>query len=222
MLKPRKRLTKRAVKEDKFVTFASNATDFVQQNWKQIALGIALVLVVIVAGSGWGKHRQTRERTASERLAEAAIAEQEGKTDRAEELYTLVVSKYGRTQAGIPACTSLGALQFSGGRFDEAITTYRKAVDRVGSDPMGAFAAYSGVGACLEEQGKYEEAAIQHRSYAKKYPRSSFAPEALSDAARCFVQAGCADEAKAALEQIVDMYPKSQAVLQARSLLKMH
>jgi TolA-binding protein len=221
MLKPRKRLTKRARKEDKFVTFAANATNFLQQNWKQLALGIAAVLVVILVSAGWGKHRQTRENTASERLAEAAIAEQGGETNRAEELYAQVVSKFGRTQAGIPACTSLGALQFSAGKFDEAIATYRKALDRAGSDPLGAFAAYSGVGACLEEQGKYGEAAIQHRSYAKKYPRSPFAPEALSDAARCFMQAGRTDEAKATLEQIVRAHPKSQVVVRARSLLKM-
>ena len=221
MLKPRKRLTKREVKEDRFVTFASTATDFLQQNWKQMALGIAAVLVVILVGAGWVKHRQTRENTALEQLAEATIAEQEGKVDRAEEGYAQVVSKFGRTQAGIPACTSLGALQFSSGKFDEAIATYRKALDRAGSDPLGAFAAYSGVGACLEEQGKYGEAAIQHRSYAQKYPRSPFAPEALSDAARCFVQGGLSDEAKAAWERIVDMYPKSQAAHQARSAMKM-
>ncbi len=220
MLKPRKRLTKREVKEDKFVTFASNATDFVQQNWKQIALGIAAVLVVILVGAGCGKHRKTRENSASDRLVEAAIAEQEGERDRAEKLYAQVISKYGRTQAGIPARTSLGALQFSGGKFDEAIATYRQAVDRVGTDPLSAFAAYSGVGACLEEQGKYEEAAIQYRAYAQKYPRSPFAPEVLSDAARCFMQAGRTDEARTTWEQIVDAYPKSQAAHQARSAMK--
>ena len=221
MLKPRKRLTKREMKEDKFVTFAANATDFFQQNWRQIALGIAAVLVVILVSAGWVKHRQTRENTASERLAEAAIAEQEGETDRAEELYAQVVSKFGRTKAGIPACTSLGALQFSGGKFDDAIATYRKALDRAGADPLGAFAAYSGVGACLEEQGKYEEAAIQYRSYAKKYPRSPLAPETLSDAARCFMQAGRTDEAKTTLEQILRVHPKSPAAHHARSAMKM-
>ncbi len=221
MLKPRKRLTKREMKEDKFITFASNATDFLQQNWKQIAMGIAAVVVIIGGGTGWIKYRQARQHTAQEQLVEATIAEQEGKVDRAEEGYAQVVSQFGRTQAGIEAHTLLGALQFSRGKFDEAMATYRKALDRVGADPLKAFAAYSGVGACLEEQGKSEEAAIQYRSYAQKYPRSPFAPEALSDAARCFVQADHSDEAKATWEQIVHTYPKSQAANQARSALKM-
>jgi len=131
------------------------------------------------------------------------------------------MEKFGRTQAGIIACTSLGDLRFAKGDFDKAIEAYRKALDRVGDDPLVAFAAYNGVGACLEEQGKYEEAAMHHRSYAKKYSRSPFAPEALSDAARCFVQAGRIEEARTTLERILRAYPESQMVYQARSLLNM-
>ena len=221
MLKPRKRLTKREMKEDKFVTFALNATDFLQRNWISVALGIVAVVVVIGGSAGWIKHQRAKQNAAWELLADANVAEREGKTDRAERLYEQVVEQFGRTKAGLVAYTSLGDLQFGEGRFDEAIEAYQKVLDRVGGDPLMAFAAYSGIGACLEEQGKYEEAAIHYRSYAETHSDSPFAPEALSDAARCFVQAGRIVEARTALEQIVRAYPKSQVVYQARSLLKM-
>jgi len=209
------------MKEDRFVTFALNATAVLQQNWMSVVLGIVAVAVVIGGGTGWIKHKRARQSAAWELLAEATIAGQTGKTERAGEMYEQLIEKFERTQADVIACTSLGDLRFAEENFDEAIEAYRKALDRIGDDPLVTFAAYNGVGACLEEQGQYEEAATHHRSYAKAYSRSPFAPEALSDAARCFVQAGRMEEAKRTLERILRAYPESQVVYQARSLLNM-
>ncbi|MFH1009573.1 MAG: tetratricopeptide repeat protein [Candidatus Latescibacterota bacterium] len=221
MLKPRKRLTKRAVKEDKFVTFASHTTDFVQKNWRQMAWGVLAVAVIIVGGTAWVKTREARLHHAQEQLFEARVAQQEGRVDQAMERYAQVVSKYGRTEAGIEAASLLGALQCTAGKTDEALATYRKVLGRTGADPLRAFSAYAGVASCLEEQGKYEEAATQYRSYAREYPHAPFSPGALSDAARCFVQAARSEDAKAALQQIVADYPKSQEAMESRALLKM-
>ena len=221
MLKPRKRLTKKEMKEDKFVTFALEATDFLQRNRMWVVSGIVGVVLVIAVSTVWIKDQRAGRSAAWDLLAEATIAEREGETDRAERLYEEVIENFGRTEARIMAGTSLGDLQFTEGKFDEAMEIYQDVLDRVGDDPLVAFAAYNGVGACLEEQGKYEEAAIHHRSYAEAYPRSPFAPEALSDAARCFVQADRIEEAKTTLEELVRAYPKSQVAYQARSLLKM-
>jgi TolA-binding protein len=74
----------------------------------------------------------------------------------------------------------------------------------------------TGIGACLENLGRFEEAAEHYRQAAEKYSDLFSAPYALLDAGRNYLSAGKKDKARSVFEKIIEAYPKSGAVEEAK------
>ena len=221
MLKPRQRLTKRQIKEDKFVTFTANAATFIRDNLNRIILGgiLAVVLAVIIAVSV-NKQRRSEEDSEST-LAKARIAMPAGGPDEAIGLYMTVIEGFEGTPSAAEATVDLGNLYFDRGEYKQAIKYFQTYLDEDGDDDTMVYNCASGIAASMEQQGKYHEAAVQYKSFADKSKDSAFAPRALIDSARCFVLVDMKDEAQISLKRIVDSYPDSELSSQAKHELNM-
>lgn len=221
MLKPRRRLTKREVKEDGLVTFAFQATAFVQNHWSRIVAGLIAVVVLIGIGTVWSKYRKAQETQAEELLADANIALANGDTVRAMDLYRKLTEQYHGTHAGRWGYVAMGNVAFEQRKCEEAERAFREYLRRGGDDPIRVFTCYEGIAACLENRGAYAKAAEEYRTFAHAYKDSPFAGQALLDAARCLMLAGLNDEARAALKEIIEAYPQSQVSYEAKSRMRM-
>ena len=221
MLKPRKRLTRKQIRQDKFITTVMKLAGTVQRNSKRFAIGTAVVLVAVVVVVAVTQHRKRQQVQATEVLGEAQMAKWAGETEELVKLYQRVTQQFAGTRSGGEAWVALGNLYFEKKQVKEAEAAFREYLKKHQDDSILTYTSWSGIAACLEEEGRYSEAAQKHRSFADRHQDSAWAARALWDACRCFRLSGEFQEAKMVLQQIIDFYPDSPLAYRAKSEEKM-
>jgi len=177
-------------------------------------------MVGVIVSISLVKRKEHRRIQAIDLLAQARIAQEEGRVEEAFELYKEVADDYGGTRAAGEALIALGNRFFRDGKYDEAMDAFKMYLRKYNYDDISTYAAWSGIAASLEEQGRYAEAAKQYREFADKYRHSPWAPRCLLDASRCFSLSGDETAATMALQQIIDFYPNSPVAYQAKREIK--
>lgn len=216
MLKPKRKLTRREMKEDKLVTFWFQALDFIQNHTREIAIGVAAVTVAI-AVSAWHSHQQEQnEESASVVLAKARAAYDNQQLDLAIKYFGEVVNSHENTSSAKLAMIMLGNAFMQEAEYQSAEEYYRKFLDNYGSDPLLSPAAAAGIAATYDERGEYAKAGELYEQAARKYAASYRAPELLMRAARCFRLVGDSDATLRVINLLLEKYPKSEVVEDAK------
>lgn len=209
MLKPRKRVTRRKIKEDKLVTTYFKAVDFLKVNSQKLTIAAIAVLAVIVLVLFFMRSKRAAEFKASAQMAKANLKISQNKTQEAIDILLSLVDNYSGTKSASIGVYMLAKTFYEKGEFDKANINFEKYLHDYGSDKILASAAYSGVGACLEQQEKYLEAAKSYEQGAKKYPDHFNAPQQLMDAGRCYTLSNQFAQAKDCYKLVVDKYSTS-------------
>lgn len=221
MLKPRKRLTRKQIRQDRFITTVMRLAGTIQRNSKRFAIGIAVVLVAVVVVVAVTQHRKRQQTQATELLGEAQMAKWVGETEELVKLYQRVIQQFGSTSSSGEARVALGNLYFEQGEIEKAEAAFQEYLKKYQDDSILTYTSWSGIAACLEEEGRYSEAAQKYRGFADRHQDSAWAARALWDACRCFRLSGEFQEAKMALQQLINFYPDSPLAYRAKSEEKM-
>jgi TolA-binding protein len=218
--KPKKKLTKRQIKEDKLVTAYFKATDWLQQNVRYVLYGVggvaaALLIAFLVIRS----HRVAEARAAVE-LARADLLVDNGRYEEAVGILESIVEKYGGTAAARMALLDLADMHYRLGEFDLALKYFENYVKKHGGyDPLLTASALAGKAACLQGKGDYRGAAEFFVKAYEKDPKGFNAPEYLLNAAMAYERAGQLERAKALCQKVIDEFPKSNARRDAEMVL---
>ncbi len=218
MLKAQKRLTKREIKEDKFVTNYFKAQDFLGQYSRQILYGIGAVVVLWLAFYFISQNQFAKEQKAVVELTKAKIKYFENDYAGAVPLLRNIVDEYNGTSGGIEGEFYLANASFHLKKYDESVQ-YFKAYIADGDDEVLLSSAIAGIGACLEEQKDFGAAALKYEEAARYYDNNFMAPEQLYHAARCFLLAGNKDSARKLLDEVIEKYADSSIKAEAEILL---
>ncbi len=221
MLKPRKRLTKKQLKEDKLVTFYVKATAFVEENSKYLFGGAIAFVLLIAMVFAYSNSLKSAQQKASVELARATRAYDAGDYQNALLMLSNLVEEYGRTQSGKIGLLYLANSYYFTGDYQSALENYKKFVSKFKGDDYLIASGMRGIAACYEQMEKWQEAAEQYEKTAKKFPKSILAPELLIKAARCYTNAGDKEKAKELYQKVIDDYPKAQEKQEALLLLAM-
>ncbi|MEE9165479.1 MAG: tetratricopeptide repeat protein, partial [Nitrospinota bacterium] len=158
MLKPRKRLTKQQIKEDKFVTYYFKAQDFISQNSRYVTWGLIGIPVVIFASFIFSNIRQEKDKSANIELSKARIDYFAENYESAMSTLNNLTENYGGTQAGKKGLYYLANAHFMSKNFDEAEQYFGQFLDQ-SSDKDLTVSALAGIAACQEEKGDFSIAA---------------------------------------------------------------
>lgn len=218
MLKPRKRLTKRQIKEDKFVTLYFKVQNFVSQNSRYVLWGVIGIPVVIFASFVLSKIQKEKEQDANIELSKARIEFFAENHETAISTLNNLVEIYGGTKAGKKGLYYLANAHYMSKNFDEADEYFRRFL-KESSDSDLTVSALAGVAACLEEKGDFFAAAEAYKEAAEKYRDGFMAPQNLYDSARCFSLSGKTKEAAGVLTKLIEKYSGSQIKNEAEILL---
>ena len=210
MLKPRKRLTKKTLKEDKLVTFYFNAQKWVSENSKIIIIAASAIVVIITAAFLYNNLKSKSESTASVELSKAITAFQENDIPKALPLLNNIVENYGSTRSGKLATFYLANSFFKNGDYANALKNFKKFSSVFTGDDLIKSSAMAGVAACYEQLGNYVSAAEQYEKTASKFSKSFMTPAYLIKAARCYNQAQNSEKAISILEKVIEQYPDSK------------
>ena len=209
MLKPRKKLTKREIKEDALVTAYYQAQKYFKKHQKIIQytlLGLAAVIVISVLMI---RSKKNAGHLAAEKMGIAEEYYYTGNIDKAVGMFNEVIETYPGSEASGHAVFLLADSYFTKKDYDQAEKYFRLFYDKYNKE--GAFAASSlaGIAACLETKNEYAEAAGLYEKAGQKSEGSFEAPFFLEDAARCYLLAGEKDAGKRICQIILDRYSGS-------------
>jgi len=215
MLKPRKRITRQQIKEDKLVTFTAKASSYYAENSRTILAVGGVVVVLAIAAGFFINSRAQAEKTATFDLTLAKIEIGQQRFDTAAEKLTQIIENYSGTRSAADALFFLGNVYLSQGNWDQARVTFQRYLDDYGKDRQLAPAAIAGLGLADEQEKKYRDAAERYLEAANRYPDMYNAPQYLMDAGRCFALAGDTARAEDTFKLVIDRYPKSELKQQA-------
>jgi tetratricopeptide (TPR) repeat protein len=203
MLKPRKKITRREMKQDKLVTYYFKATDFIHLHGTRLLLIVGGVLAIFIAATFYSKMQTKNEKAAVVELTKAQAKYNNYDFQGAVEILKKLVDDYGSTKSGKMAQLYLADAYYNLKDYSQAERYFKEYKD--GDDILGA-SAISGLAACWEEQGKFKEAAEMYKKAAEKFSNGFMAPENLYHAARCYALAGNIAEARKVLNDLIEKY----------------
>jgi tetratricopeptide (TPR) repeat protein len=215
------KLSKEELKDDEFVDWLARAIEYGRMHM-QVIVGAVVALVVIALGVQYLIHSQDKARQeASDELSRAMMAEEAGQPAEALRILSdQVLGRYEGTPAAGRAALMLANRRFAEGSFAEARSLYQKCLDDYGDSPIVGYGAWSGLAACLEADGKVQEAASKYTEYADGHAGTPQAAMALSEAARCYQHLGDRAAQKAALQRLVKDYPRLPMARSAETAIK--
>ena len=209
MLTPRKRITKKQLKEDKLITYSVKAKDWIEENQKFVLGGLLAIVILIGAFFLISSSRKKAAAASSLELATAMQVYESRDYTNAISLFTDIVNSYKSTKSGKIARFYLAQSLYKTGEYTAAQEHFRKFASSFNQDDFIKRSALMGEAACLEQQDQFAEAAVKFERIATKYPEAPRAAQFYLRAARCYDLAGNSEKADMLYQKIIDDYPDS-------------
>lgn len=229
MLKPKKKIAKKELKQDTLLTTYVKTSGFYYENKKYINYALTALVVIAIAVVIFINNRRTNNEKATLELGKVIAILEANPTDPASIKMAIdgqpaqglvglraIVGSYGGTEAGNLAKYYLGNAYYLTGAYEDALENYE---DFSGSDPLLTSGAKAGEGATLEALRRYDEAGKAFESAWRSNPDGILAAEHLTSAARCFALAGDRDEAMRLLRKVKEEFPRSASAQEADRIL---
>ncbi|MEX2115489.1 MAG: tetratricopeptide repeat protein [Bacteroidota bacterium] len=224
MLKPKKKISKREIKEDKLVTTYFQAQSWFEGHRKRLSSVFVTVLIVGIAGWFYYNNRATQNLAATADLGKIIRYYDAGNFEIAingspqENMRGLqqIVDEYSGTESGEYATFYLANAYFSVGNYEKALQYYEDA-DVVDNGLKAAVKA--GIAACHEARGNHAEAAAYFEKAAQEDDRKLHTAEHLFHAGNNYILAGNREKADETLKKLKTNFPTSPYAREADRLL---
>jgi len=221
MLKPYKRISKRELKQDKFVTYTLRTKEYIENNARMIMWGAVLILAVIVISSFLMRSKRQAEVEANDLLGQVSIAFAQGNVQQGEQLTKQLIENFKGVDAAGRGCFMLAKYYWQQSDFINAKSYFSQYLDEYADDPLLSSAAYAGYADCLLDEGSIQEAAQNYELAARVDKNSPQAASFLYSAAKAFMEINDLSRAEKLANEIMKNYEKSEYKGKAEILLSM-
>jgi len=202
-----RRLRRRDIKEDELAEFVLKAWNYTRGHSKQIA-GIVIFACIAAIVVGFAIHgRRQAQLEAQFWLSQGSDALAQGRFEAALQAYNNVIDKYRGTLGHSDAIFFAGNTHFMMGNYDSALVFFQRYLNLKKRRSEFTISAEEGIAQCLEEIGRYREAADAYLKVQREHPDSDLAPDALMGAGRCYELAGDLEQAEKMYQDLIDLYP---------------
>jgi len=233
------------LKQNEFDKTVAQARDVVAARQQEITFVVVGVVAVLVLAGGYFAYRTSRNNKATTLLAAAlAVAEapvvappppapgspppiqapgtyrtEQERSQAALPRLQAAADAYPNTEAGITARFRLAATLAELGRQPEAEQRYQEVVQKTGSRDIYHYTAKLGVAEAQLAQGKASDALATFQEIATDSNSQLPVDGVLMQVGRAAVQAGKTDDASRAFTRVVDEFPQSLYVSEAKEKL---
>jgi len=190
-------MTKEQLREDPILEHIQSFMSFVERNARWIALGAAIVVVVIVGSVMVDRSKKRAEAEAETLLGAGQTYYLQGNYANSEGQLRELLDAYGGTRAAISGRIYMGDALLAQGRADEALVYFDEATSKA-RDTLLKAAANRGRASALETSLRWSEASVAYEE-ASAF-ETTFKTDDVIAAARTALKAGDAARAKTLLE----------------------
>lgn len=220
MLKARKRLSKRQIKEDPLVTKYYQVRQFFRDHQKEVNVVLGIAVVVIVIGILMIRSKKNAEIEANAKLGIAeSYYHANDDNNSLSDLESISETYPGTFSAGI-AVYFLANSYYEKNDYTNAKKYFEIYLDDYSNSDVFISSSLAGVAACLEEEDEFNKAAEFYYNAVKKFPHLYTSPYLLMNAIRCFRMANEIQKSKELCNYLIKKYPNSEAKTDADYLLK--
>jgi TolA-binding protein len=220
MLRPRKKLAKKEIKDDALVSFYFRVQKLYETHAKKIQIAGMIAAALIVLAVLMIRSKGSAERAAAGKLGLVEPAYFSGEFQRVIPELTAIKDKFSGTRSAGAAVFYLGNCYFNTGNLEQAETFFRKVVDDYGREPEFSASSLAGLAAVQEARRQYAKAAELYEKAGKKYDKLYSAPFYLKEAGRCFAMADEKAKGESILRFLVKKYPDSFPAKDAETLME--
>jgi TolA-binding protein len=219
MLTPKKKISKKEIKQDELLNVYVKASSFYYANKRYVSYAVTGLVVVIAATLIFiNNRRASNEKAATELGRVYGLYDQansptqyqqaiDGQRERGVMGLKAIVDNYGNTESGEIARFYLANAYYNLGKYDEALQQFESFSS---SNKLLEASAQSGIASCHEAKGEFGKAASSYEKAAGMVTNQINTPEYLSSAARCYGKSGDKEKAIAILKRLKLEYPASQ------------
>ena len=210
MLKPKKRITKHDLKEDKFVKFTLQAKNYVDENYQKIvriALGVGALIIILVFYY-YNSHATDEE--ANSKLGIAEIEYANGNIQTARDRLIKLVDEYDGTDAADKGMFLLANIYYQQKMYENARNLFGKFVNAYSGSNILLASGYAGLAACEEVNANFSAAAGLYEQAAELAPDFPESDNYSYLSAICYKKAGEIEKARVIFEQLANKPQTSQ------------
>ncbi len=219
MLTPKKKLTRHHVKEDKLVTMYFKANEYINKHTREITYAVIGVIGVLALSFYLVRDSRIAEENASVELAKAKMEFARRDYTKTVDILKKLIDNYDGTKSAGMGTIYLAQSYLRLQDYPNAEAAFKSYLDDYDDDNMLSGAAAAGIAATCDERKEYPKAAELYEKAANDYADLMFAPTWLMDAAHCYSHAGNKQSAQLALKKIIENYPKTTILDDAKSYL---
>ncbi len=223
MLKARKKITHKELKQDKLVTAYFESKDWFgsPDNKKKVTIFVVIILLIGVGIFFYMSNRKAKSDEAETKLSAVINLYDAGKYqesingDPAAGIMGLndIVNNYGGTESGQTAKLYLGNCYYNTKDYDNALKQFE---DYSGKSDIIKASCLSGIGSVNEAKGDMKKAAEFYEKSAKVNKDIVINQENLFYAVRTYTQAGDKENARRVYALLKDQYPKSKYIAESK------
>lgn len=212
-------MTKKELKEDKFVEATMNARAYIDENLKQVSIITVAVFALFLLIMGYNYvHTETVEKS-STLLGKAQLEYQNMNYTKAREMLNRLSEDYSGTDAADQGLFLLGNLNYQQDKIYEAADAFKAFTDSYSGSKILIASGYAGYASCQEKNKNFNEAITYYVKAQKTAPGFVEASNYLYLAALNSIAVGDFEKAKSLLNQIIDDYQDSQREKDAKAQL---
>lgn len=213
-------MTRRELKQDKFIIATIKAKDFLEKNSKLVIRAILGLIIVAVVVIFFIRSKQTANLNAATMLGRAQLLLNSGQKQAAQDSLNLIIDRYEGTSSAGRATFLLAKIYWENNDFEKAKGYFQKYIDDYLDKTVVSQSALAGYADCFINENMYDEAAKYYEKAAKVNPDFPETPEFLFSAATAYRDAGKIDKAEELAQQIIDDYTDVQIKNKAEILLE--
>ena len=209
MLRPRKRITRKEMKEDPLVTAYVRVQKFFKKNSRHINIALGIFVITMIVGLLMIRSKKQAEYESAGKLGIAEQYYYSNQYEKAIGEINQIVNTYSGTRSAGKATYLLANCYFETGNYEDAKQNYERYVDKYHHNKILTAASLAGIAGSLEQLNRIDEAAHYYEEAGRKYPRSFKAAEYFNKAGFCYSRAGDILKSREMFRIVFENYPES-------------
>jgi len=219
MLKPKKRIHKQDLREDKFVKFSLQAKSYLDENYQKLSRYVLVVAGVVIIFLFFYYNNKQASQEAYAQLGIAQIEFANGDLVKANERLVRLIDDFDDTDAAEQGMFLLANIYYQQKKFDDARLYFEKFIDQYSGSDILLASGYAGLAACEETVNNFAHAAELYERAANMTPDFPESDRQYYLAALCYKKAGDLEKAKTIFSQLAEGAKSESQIKEAEAQL---
>jgi tetratricopeptide (TPR) repeat protein len=216
MLKPKKKVTKKELKEDRFVKVTLQTKTYLEENYKQVVIAVVGIFALVILFILYRYVTTQTKKEANSLLGIAQIEYANQNYQQSIDRLKTLTEEYENTDEAKQGMFLLASIYYQQKKFDQAARLFEQFIDSYSGSNILISSAMAGLAACHEINKSFEDAAELYKKAAKVCGDFIERDNYHYLAGICYKKSGKSQEAELQFNQIINNSKDDKMIKEAK------